>query len=355
MKRFFSVLTVCCLLALGSAALAESGPFTPGAYSGEAEGFNGPVRVTLTVDDHAITALEFASDETPGIGAKAREVFAEAYVGQADANAVDMYSGATYTSRAAREAIAQALEQARWAEREYIALNPVDATLKKQFTPGMYGASAKGFAGDVSLLLTVDETGIVALDIMADETPGIGEKAVEHLSEALIGAADAGEADGWSGATITSIAVKEAVNKALDMARKADLPGSEAPEAPEDTGDGFVLDFILREANAANLDTINATLGRLPGLRQLRIEGGGGFVVPGDPLTIALDGFRVRALQGAEDGAVYEIAARVFSHDLTHGAAMKQLEAEFAASAPESIVRCDGAAYSVYFIICRKP
>ncbi|MDO5377019.1 MAG: FAD-binding protein [Clostridia bacterium] len=95
------------------------------------------------------------------------------------------------------------------------------------YTPGEYEASAQGFGGTVTVKVTVDEETVTAAQITGEnETPSLGGAAIEQMSAALVGAADA-DVDGVAGATVTSTAVKEALAAALAQAK-----GEEANDAP---------------------------------------------------------------------------------------------------------------------------
>ena len=77
------------------------------------------------------------------------------------------------------------------------------------FTPGDYEASAQGFGGTVSVKLTVDEEAITAIEITGEgETPALGGAAIEQMSAAYVGQADAEGVDGMTGATITRPGVR---------------------------------------------------------------------------------------------------------------------------------------------------
>ena len=83
---------------------------------------------------------------------------------------------------------------------------------------GDFTGTAKGFGGDVTVTLTLTDgkiTGCTAEG--ADETKGVGSKAIEQLPAAI---AESGSiaVDGVSGATITSTAIKEAAAAALTAA-----------------------------------------------------------------------------------------------------------------------------------------
>ena len=83
---------------------------------------------------------------------------------------------------------------------------------------GDFTGTAKGFGGDVTVTLTLTDgkiTGCTAEG--ADETEGVGSKAIEQLPGEI---AESGsiEVDGVSGATITSNAIKEAAAAAITAA-----------------------------------------------------------------------------------------------------------------------------------------
>ena len=68
--------------------------------------------------------------------------------------------------------------------------------------------------GDVTVSLTVDSDKITAIEVTEhDETPGISDPAIAELPNKII-EAQSTEIDGVAGATMTSNAIKEAVNSA---------------------------------------------------------------------------------------------------------------------------------------------
>ena len=85
-------------------------------------------------------------------------------------------------------------------------------------TPGTYTAEAKGFASDVKVTVTLTDAGIadVTLDV-SGETPSIGGAAADALKAAILEKQSA-EFDAVAGATVTSNAVKAALQKCLDEA-----------------------------------------------------------------------------------------------------------------------------------------
>lgn len=97
----------------GSIALAEeSGIYTPGTYSAQAEGI-GTVTVTMTFDENSITDVVLdVSEETASIGQAAEEELREAIMAAQNAE-IDGVSGATVTSQAVKKAAEKCIAQAK--------------------------------------------------------------------------------------------------------------------------------------------------------------------------------------------------------------------------------------------------
>ncbi len=75
--------------------------------------------------------------------------------------------------------------------------------------------TAKGFGGDVTVTVTVNGNDITDVKAVGDsETQGVGSNAIDQLPQLIIDA-DSTDVDGVTGATMTSNAIKEAVNNAL--------------------------------------------------------------------------------------------------------------------------------------------
>ena len=80
---------------------------------------------------------------------------------------------------------------------------------------GVYAATAKGFGGDVTVTLSIQDGKLV--DVTAEgaaETDGVGSRAIELMPGAML-AGNTVETDGVSGATVTSTAILEAAKAAL--------------------------------------------------------------------------------------------------------------------------------------------
>ena len=83
---------------------------------------------------------------------------------------------------------------------------------------GVYTAVTQGFGGDVTVTVTVTGGKVTACEILGEkETPSIGGAALETLKGQILTTGSA-QIDGVAGATMTSGAVKTAVQKCLDEA-----------------------------------------------------------------------------------------------------------------------------------------
>ena len=98
--------------AAATAASEEAGIYTPGAYTGTAAGKNGDVKVEVTFSANAIDSVKVVEhSETAGISDGAIENIPAAIV-ENQSLAVDTVSGATITSDAILQAVADAVAQA---------------------------------------------------------------------------------------------------------------------------------------------------------------------------------------------------------------------------------------------------
>lgn len=74
---------------------------------------------------------------------------------------------------------------------------------------------AQGYGGEVSVNVKVNGDDIVSVEVVGDkETQGVGTNAIDQLPEKIENA-DSTDVDAISGATVTSNAIKEAVDNAL--------------------------------------------------------------------------------------------------------------------------------------------
>ena len=263
-----------------------------GSWTASAQGFAGPVAVTLTLDDSlTIQSIEIGDDqfaETDGLGAKAKDAeFTDQFVGKTlplkDGD-IDAISGATITTNAVLDAVNAIYEAADTGAPEATeapaAADVPEATEVPETTEApeateapaatdapvaegevvnegtVWSASAQGFAGPVAVQVTLDGLTIKSIKIGDDqfaETDGLGAKALDPMFQLqfvdkTLPLAD-GDVEAISGATITTNAVLEALNAIYEAASAetgviggADGPTAiyvTEPEATDEPEDGI--------------------------------------------------------------------------------------------------------------------
>ena len=119
--------------------------------------------------------------------------------------------------------------------------------------PGTYSATAMGRNGDVTVTATFSESAITAIEITSEETPTIGDTAMEQLAQTVLDAQSLG-VDIVAGATLSSDAFKEALE---DCAKQAggDVDALKALPVANKTADYDVTeaDVIIVGAGGAGL------------------------------------------------------------------------------------------------------
>lgn len=189
----------------------ESGVYHAGVYEVTLRGMGGKMTVHVTFGTDSIEAIEVVKHtETPNIGTKAIETVIPAIL-EAQSTDVDGQSGATITSDAIKKAVDQAIEAALASDEAH----PI-------YNAGMYEVVVRGLGGKMTVQVTFTETSIQSIEVVKHtETPNIGTKAIETVIPAIL-EAQSTEVDGQAGATITSDAIKEAVDKAAAQAKLAE-------------------------------------------------------------------------------------------------------------------------------------
>ena len=235
------------------------GAYKTGSYTATADGFGGPVEVTVEIGSNGgITDVTIKGDkETPDIGGAAIPVLKQAILTNQTAD-VDGVSGATFTSDAVRTAAGAALAQAGGEE---VAAGPkaADGNL---FIPGTYTETGTGFGGEITVTTTVSENKIEDVQITGDhETENIGTFAVQMLGERIL-AAQSPNLDALTGATVTSNAILGAFKKTLTAAgadMSAFAPAEDKGKALKKYED-LTTDIVIIGAGGAGMTAaINAT------------------------------------------------------------------------------------------------
>ena len=302
-----------------------------GSWTASAQGFAGPVAVTLTLDDSlTIQSIEIGDDqfaETEGLGAKAKEAaFTDQFVGKtlplADGD-IDAIAGATITTNAVLDAVNAIYEAAGNGAAEVTdapaASDAPEATDAPEASAAAiwevthegdeWTTAAQGFAGPVAVTLTLDDSlTIQSIEIGDDqfaETDGLGAKAKDaEFTDQFVGKTlplKDGDIDAISGATITTNAVLDAVNaiyeaatgapEATEAPAAADVPeATEAPEtteAPEATEAPVATDAPVAEGEVVNEGTVWSASAQ-------------GFAGP-VAVQVTLDGLTIKSIKIGDD------------------------------------------------------
>ena len=188
-------------------------------YTATGEGFGGEVKVVVTTADGRIASIvaEGAS-ETAALGGKAIEdynagVFAELVgtsVDAVDVDSIDAVSGATVTSTAVKNALKTALKDAQG----------IVSTEKTAVADGVQEVTVSGHSvtSQLKVAVTFKDNAMEAVEILEhSETDAIFAGVEERLIPRLLESQSL-SVDAISGATVSSNAVKAAVETAINMA-----------------------------------------------------------------------------------------------------------------------------------------
>ena len=226
--------------------------YLDGVYIGTGEGYGGEVTVSVTVADGRIADIQLVSapDETPAFLERAMAVLTDIKSGQT--TQVDAVSGATYSSEGLKEAVRNALEQAK-ASQPAPAPDPEPTPLPDPGLPpyldGTYSATAvctdeDMFCYDVRVELVVEDGVLTSVTVTKEndtsESPEDNERYLDYAIhgrtyknvwyEGLVGQIlqkqSADEVDAVSRATYSSRAIQSAAQQALEQAKKPEEDGA---------------------------------------------------------------------------------------------------------------------------------
>ena len=271
-----------------------------GSWSASAQGFAGPVAVTVKLDGVTIESIEIGDDqfaETDGLGAKARDAeFTDQFVGKTLPLAegdIDAISGATITTNAVLDALSAIYDAANGGapaaeiEETEAPAEPIAAVGEIVNEGTVWATAAQGFAGPVSVKVTLDGLTIKSIKIgdeQFSETDGLGANALDPLFQLqfvdkTLPLAE-GDVEAISGATITTDAVLEALN-AIYEAASAGTPAAE----PEET-----------EAPAAEPEAPVAAVGEIVNEGTVWTTAAQGFAGPVS-VKVTLDGLTIKSIK----------------------------------------------------------
>ena len=124
--------------------------FTEGTYTATTDGYNGPVTFGVTFSADALTDVTVTeSAETAHVGTPAYEIVIPAMI-EANGTGVDGLSGATFTTRAIREAVNDAAEQAGCTNLDAFMKNTVEVVaqdpIEETYDVVIVGAGGAGIS-----------------------------------------------------------------------------------------------------------------------------------------------------------------------------------------------------------------
>ena len=288
-----------------------------GSWTASAQGFAGPVAVTLTLDDSlTIQSIEIGDDqfaETDGLGANAKEAaFTDQFVGKtlplADGD-IDAISGATITTNAVLDAVNAIYEAANTgaaeapaeAEEPEATETPIASVGEVTNEGTVWATAAQGFAGPVAVQVTLDGLTIKSIkigDSQFAETDGLGANALDPMFQLqfvdkTLPLAE-GDVEAISGATITTDAVLTALNAIYETAsaETAVIGGADGPTAiyvaePKETAEPEDADAPAESAEVINEGTVWATSAQ-------------GFAGP-VAVQVTLDGLTIKSIKIGDD------------------------------------------------------
>lgn len=217
-------------------------PYADGVYTGSSRGYGGQVKVQVTMEGGKIADVEIldASHETSAFLKRAKRLTNT--VLDAQTWEVDAVSEATYTSRG----ILGAIQNALTGEEVINPLPPKKAEPKpivvEEFAPasmyrdGVYIASAEGYGGPIVLQVTISDGKIADIGVVSAE--GESGSYFTRARRVISAILESGtpDVDSISGATYSSVGIRNAVQGALAQAANDTAASSEpVEEAPVET------------------------------------------------------------------------------------------------------------------------
>lgn len=192
--------------------------YKDGMYTAEAEGFDGPIKVTVTIKDGKITAITNTNTDTKEYFNKAWNSIQPKILEKQAVYGVDTVSGATFSSNGILQAVQKALEQASVnvtpAPEVTVSPTPVPTTApapvipdtpKVLYNDGTYTGTGIGYGGKINISVTIKDGIITEVSQTNEgETPRYFRNAWNVIQPAIIAKQSTDGIDTVSGATYSS-------------------------------------------------------------------------------------------------------------------------------------------------------
>lgn len=203
-------------------AVSEPSAYRDGVYTGTGSGFAGSITVQVTVSGGQIADIIVlsTSDDSPYIDNAM--TLLNVMIANNSTN-VDTVSGATFSSVGLIEAVRNALANA--GETDGSAFNSTSSSTeipkgKFPYPDGIYYGSAEGYRGKTTVAVSLRDATIDNIMVLETEDDTAFFKKAEGLLQMIL-QQQTTEIDAVSGATYSSEGILEAVEDALEQAKKS--------------------------------------------------------------------------------------------------------------------------------------
>lgn len=209
--------------------------YKDGTYSAEAEGFDGPIKVTITIKNGKIIKITNTNTDTKEYFSKAWSKIQSAILKKQGVYGVDTVSGATFSSNGILEAAQKALAKAEITVKPTTKPTATPAptaepdipepdTPVSEYQDGTYTGRARGYSGFVYITVTIEDGKITELTNTNTDTDSFFKKAWKVLQPAILEKQSADGIDTVSGATYSSNGILGGTQKALESAKIMPAP-----------------------------------------------------------------------------------------------------------------------------------
>lgn len=220
--------------------------YKDGTYSGEAEGFDGLVKVTVTIKDGKITEITNTNTDTKEYFDKAWSGIQPKIIEKQAVYGVDTVSGATFSSNGIIGAVQKALEQAIVNATPTPEATPtptptaapapvVPDTPSSLYKDGTYTGKAWGFQDWVTVTVTIKDGAITEVTNQNGDTASYFRKAWRGIYPSVLDKQTANGIDTVSGATYSSTGILNAMKDALSQALANPTPSPTPTATPKPT------------------------------------------------------------------------------------------------------------------------
>lgn len=216
---------------------AANTTYKDGTYTAEAEGFDGLVKVTITIKNGKITKMTNTNTDTREYFSKAWSKIQPAILKKQGVYGVDTVSGATFSSNGILEAAQKALAKAETTARPTVKPTATPAVTPKptaspdtpdtpvsEYQDGTYSGRARGYSGFVTITVTIRDGRITEVTNTNTDTASFFKKAWKTLQPAIMEKQSADGIDTVSGATYSSQGILGGAQQALASAKITETP-----------------------------------------------------------------------------------------------------------------------------------